>query len=141
MWSTYLLPDYPLEFVKKNAKYFNELWRDGRIKKVLPDAIETIRELSHRGYKLAIISNTTSSIEAPQLLDDLGITDLFKCVLLSATFGKRKPHPSMFLEAARQMGVKPENCAYIGNDVTRDLVGARQARFRKGRYSFKKWIW
>jgi hypothetical protein len=33
LWSTYLLPDYPLEFVNKNAKKFNELWRDGRNKK------------------------------------------------------------------------------------------------------------
>jgi len=131
LWSTYLLPDYPIEFVKKHAKYFNELWRDGRIKIVQPDAIETIRELSRRGYKLAIISNTTSSIEVPQMLADNGISELFTCVLLSATFGRRKPHPSIFLETARQMGVRPENCAYIGNDVTRDLVGARQSHYGK----------
>jgi putative hydrolase of the HAD superfamily len=131
LWSTYLLPDYPLEFVEKNAKKFNELWRNGRIKKVVPDANATIRELSHRGYQLAIISNTSSSIEAPQLLADMGITDLFTCVLLSATFGRRKPHPSMFIEASRQMKIKPENCAYIGNDVTRDLIGARQAGYGK----------
>ena len=35
----------------------------------------------------------------------------------------------MFLQAARGMGVLPENCAYVGDNLSRDLVGAMQAGF------------
>ncbi|MBE0528119.1 MAG: HAD-IIIA family hydrolase, partial [Thermoleophilia bacterium] len=107
----------------------NQLWRSRRTRKLFPDAKETIQHLSEKGYKLGIISNTTSSVEVPQLVKDASLQNFISCVILSTTFGKRKPHPSLFLAAAKQMNLAPENCAYIGNDPTRDLIGARQAGF------------
>jgi HAD superfamily hydrolase (TIGR01549 family) len=129
LWSKFLLPDYPADFVIPNAKKLNQLWHGRRDQALPPDTVDTIRTLAGRGYRLAIISNTTSSTETPQMLAKNGLTDLFSCVILSTTFGRRKPHPSLFISAARQMGVSPENCAYVGNDSTRDLVGARQAGY------------
>ena len=129
LWSKYLLPDYPVDFVIQNAKQFNQLWLGRRNQKLPPDTVKTIRALAERGYSLAIISNTTSSTDTLHMLAENGLDNLFSCVILSTTFGRRKPHPSLFISAARQMGVKPEQCAYIGNDPTRDLVGARQAGF------------
>lgn len=129
LWSTFMLPDHPKNFVRENAVTLNQLWRESRIKSVLPDAVETIKTLSQRGYLLGIISNTTSSVEVPQLLEENGITDLFGCVILSTVFGKRKPHPSLFLECARKLGVLPEECSYVGDIISRDVVGGRQAGF------------
>lgn len=129
LWSKYLLPDFPADFVTQNTERFSRLWRGGRNHTLLPDMVETIRALAERRYKLAIISNTTSSSETPCMLIEHGLTNLFSCVILSSTFGRRKPHPSLFISAARQMGVNPKSCAYIGNDPTRDLVGARQAGY------------
>ncbi len=129
LWSTFMLPDHPINFVRDNAVELNQLWRESRIKSILPDAVETIKTLSQRGYLLGIISNTTSSVEVPQLLEENGITDLFGCIILSTVFGKRKPHPSLFLECARKLGVLPEECAYVGDIISRDVVGGRQAGF------------
>lgn len=131
LWTKYLLPDYPADFVRQNAMQFNQLWRSGRDHILLPHMVETIQELSARGYKLAIISNTTSSLETPRMLAQTGLEALFPCVILSTTFGRRKPNPSLFIAAARQLGINPENCAFVGNDPTRDLIGARQAGFGK----------
>jgi len=68
-------------------------------------------------------------VEGYQLLEETGLKDLFSCVLLSAEYGRRKPHPSLFIEAARRVGVDPRACAYVGDRPARDLVGARQANY------------
>ena len=129
LWAQYMLPEYPEETIRKNAVKLNMLWRESRVKFILPDAVETIKTLASRGFALGIISNTTSSVEGPELLEENGLTHFFSTVILSSVFGWRKPHPSLFLAAARDLGVLPEQCAYIGDQVSRDLIGPRQAGF------------
>jgi HAD superfamily hydrolase (TIGR01549 family) len=129
LWSRFLLPDHPAAFVHANAITLNQMWRASRNNQIFPDAVETIKTLSTHGYRLGIISNTTSSVEAPRMLEENGLTQYFNPVILSCIFGRRKPHPSLFLEAARSVGILPQNCAYIGDNLARDLVGARQAGF------------
>ncbi len=131
LWTRFLLPEYPQEFIRENAIRFNQLWRESRRKYMLPDMAATMRELSMRGYRLGLISNTTSSLEGYQLLEENGLEDLFGCVILSAEFGRRKPHPSLFIEAARRLGVLAQQCAYVGDRPSRDLIGARQSNYGK----------
>jgi len=129
LWSRFMLPDHPAAFVHANAVTLNQMWRASRNNQIFPDAVETVKTLSGCGYRLGIISNTTSSVEAPRMLEENGLTRYFNPVILSCVFGRRKPHPSLFLEAARSVGILPQNCAYIGDNLARDLVGARQAGF------------
>ena len=65
------------------------------------------------------------------MLAEEGLTELFSAVVLSAAFGRRKPHPSIFLEAARQAGVHPSECAYVGDRPSRDIIGAMQSGYSK----------
>ena len=129
LWTRFFLPDFPREFVWQNAITLNQMWRASRNNQILPDAVNTIKTLAERGYKLSIVSNTTSSIEAHAMLAENGLTEYFDPVLLSCVVGSRKPHPSMFLQATRGMGVLPQNCAYVGDNLSRDLIGAMQAGF------------
>jgi HAD superfamily hydrolase (TIGR01549 family) len=129
IWTKFMLPDQPQAFIRENAIKLNQLWRESRIKTILPDAVETIKTLANRGYILAIISNTTSSVEVPQLLEENRITELFSCIILSAIHGRRKPHPSLFIDCANEIGVLPGECAYVGDIISRDVVGGRQAGF------------
>ncbi len=129
LWARFMLPEAPEPFLQENAVLLNQMWRDSSSRQLLPDAVTTIRALAARGYRLGIISNTTSSIEVPRLLRENDITDLFKIVILSCVNGRRKPHPSLFLQASRAVGLLPENCAYLGDKTARDLVGARQAGY------------
>jgi HAD superfamily hydrolase (TIGR01549 family) len=129
LWTKFMLPNHPTAFVQENAIKLNQLWRESRIKIILPDAVDTLKTLVQRGYILAIISNTTSSVEVPQLLEENGLTDLIACTILSSVHGRRKPHPSLFIDCARKIGVRPEECAYVGDMISRDVVGGRQAGF------------
>ena len=130
LWTRWMLPDWPAEQIKAQAVHLNQLWREaiGR-RDPLPESKAVVTELFRRGYRLGLVSNTTSSTEVPQLLQNLEISGLFETVVLSCLFGKRKGDPAILLEAARRMGLKPENCAYIGDQPHRDVIAARQAGF------------
>ena len=128
-WTQWMLPDWPAGQVKPLAVQLHQLWRSGRGAHVLrPDAREVVAELVHRGYRLGMISNTTSR-ETPHELEQLGLSAYFETMVFSATFGRRKPDVSIFFEAVRRMGVSAGRSAYVGDKPTRDITGPRQAGF------------
>jgi len=122
-WQRFFLKEYPLELVSTHAEELQDLWRMSRGKRWLaPDARQTLEELSARGYILATVSHTT-----PEFLKELGIADLFHTQLHATRYGRRKPHPAIFLAAARECGVLPSQCAFIGDRLSRDVIGSREA--------------
>jgi putative hydrolase of the HAD superfamily len=93
------------------------------------DSRQVIVELHRRGYILGIISNLITSRELPDWLEEEHLTGYFKAVALSSLLGIRKPSPEIYLYAARQAGVEPSRCAYIGDNLNRDVTGTRAAGF------------
>ena len=129
LWTQWMLPDWPADTVKPLAVQLHHLWRSGQGTRVIrPDAREVIAELARRGYRLGLISNATSR-EIPQEMEQLGLSAYFETMVLSATFGRRKPDVSIFLEAVQRMGVSAARSAYVGDKPTRDITGPRQAGF------------
>ncbi len=49
--------------------------------------------------------------------------------MTSSNFGWRKPNERIFHEATRLMGLPPAACAYVGDTVSRDVIGARRAGY------------
>lgn len=130
LWSRWMLPEWSEQTIVPLAAQLNRLWRGATgTHTVLSETGPVILELFRRGYRLGLISNTNSPSEAPQALHETGIRDCFDLLLLSAEFGKRKPDPSLFLEASRAMLVQPEHCAYVGNNLKNDVAGSRVAGF------------
>jgi putative hydrolase of the HAD superfamily len=128
LWSKWLLPEADPDRVKPVAAQLNKLWRDAKSTKYpLADTAVTLRELSRRGYRLGVISNTTSTTEVPAMLAEQHLTDLMETVILSTIQGHRKPHPSLFIEATRNLGISPSQAVYVGDRPSRDVVGAREA--------------
>ena len=62
-------------------------------------------------------------------LEEDGLTDYFKDVVLSSKVGIRKPNPEIYLEAARRIGADPAECVYVGDNPIRDIEGAQAAGF------------
>jgi putative hydrolase of the HAD superfamily len=90
---------------------------------------EVVVELEKRGYTLGIISNLIGTREIGEWLEVDGFSPYFKSVVLSSVFGKRKPDPAIYLEAARRAEVEPVHCAYVGDNLKRDVTGTRLAGF------------
>jgi putative hydrolase of the HAD superfamily len=94
-----------------------------------PNVPAMLAALHERGFRLGVISNTTSRSEVPHKLAEYGIAQYFDVVLMSAEFGWRKPNPRIFHEAAHLMNVPPAACAYVGDTISRDVIGARRAGY------------
>jgi HAD superfamily hydrolase (TIGR01549 family) len=132
LWTKWMLPDFPSEEVSAIAVQLNQLYRESTgVRTILPESREVILELFRRGYRLGLVSNTTSSVEIPALLKELEVTGCFETVILSTVVGKRKPDPAILLEATQRMGIDPGHCAFIGDRVERDVAAARETGFSK----------
>jgi putative hydrolase of the HAD superfamily len=88
-----------------------------------------VLELSKRGYRLGIIANTITETEIPDWLEEDGLAGYFQAVVLSSKTGCRKPGPEIYWEAARRIGVDPARSTYVGDNPSRDILGARLAGF------------
>jgi putative hydrolase of the HAD superfamily len=130
LWTRWLLPDFPADQIAAQSGELTFQFRQsmGR-REMVRDAKQVVIELHKRGYTLGIISNVITEQEIPDWLDADGLTPYFKSVMLSSVFGKRKPDPAIYWEAARRAGVEPKYCAYVGDNPKRDVVGTYQAGF------------
>jgi putative hydrolase of the HAD superfamily len=61
------------------------------------------------------------------LIEEAGIRDYFEFVMDSHLEGVEKPDPEIFLRGCRRMGVRPEECLYVGDLYPVDVLGARSA--------------
>jgi putative hydrolase of the HAD superfamily len=132
LWTKWMLPDFSPEQISTMAVQLNQLYREANgLRVVFPESRDVVLELFRRGYRLGLVSNTTSSVEVPALLKELEITGCFETVALSTVVGKRKPNPAILLDAIQHMGIAPEHCAYVGDRIDRDVAAARKAGFSK----------
>ncbi len=130
LWTRWLAPEFPAEKIAPQAVELTYQYRQSMGRRVVqPNGREVIVELRRRGYTLGIISNVIGSREIPAWLEADGFAPYFKSVLLSSIFGRRKPHPEIYLEAARRAGVEPMRCVYVGDNLKRDVTGTREAGF------------
>lgn len=133
IWTRWILPDYPREQIEPIAAALTLLWSERKGRTVpKPGAQETLTELMRRGYRLGVISNSMSTLDIPRSLTSYGWKDYFDVVILSSALMIRKPAPEPFLEAAHELNVEPAKCAYLGNRISRDVVGCKRAGFALG---------
>ena len=73
-----MLPDFPAEKISAVAVKLNQIWRDAdRTWEILPDARETVLGPVPGGYRLGLVSNTTSSVEVAGAPGRIGACRLF----------------------------------------------------------------
>ncbi|KAF1688739.1 phosphoglycolate phosphatase [Pseudoxanthomonas koreensis] len=109
---------------------FLQLYREelGRHSALFDGVAEMLRALEDDGARWGIVTN-----KAEYLARDVvaGLEWRQRCAVLVGgdTYPEKKPHPLPLLEAARQLGVEPCDCVYVGDDE-RDVVAARAAGMR-----------
>lgn len=90
--------------------------------KLYPDVVSTLESLCEK-YKLGIISDTWPSIEP--VLEVLGLRKFFSCTTYSFNLGIYKPHPKMYSDAIKKMGLPPEETIFI-DDSVENLLAAEK---------------
>jgi putative hydrolase of the HAD superfamily len=90
-----------------------------------PHVREVLDVLRER-YRLALVTDAQSAYTRGEL-HKVGLLDYFDPIVISGDHGYRKPDRRLFQFALDGMGVAAENALYIGNDMHRDIFGAREA--------------
>ncbi len=94
---------------RKNAyyqDYLNEITKAD----ILDDMEAKLMKLKADGYKLAVGS---SSRNARKVLKHLQITDIFDTIADGNSVENAKPAPDLFLHAAKNLGLEPEECVVL----------------------------
>jgi putative hydrolase of the HAD superfamily len=91
--------------------------------------VREMLDILRERFPLAIVSDGQSSYARGEL-HKVGITEYFHPIVISGEHGFRKPDARLFQFALDGMGVSAENTIYVGNDVHRDVYGAREAGMR-----------
>jgi N-acetyl-D-muramate 6-phosphate phosphatase len=86
---------------------------------------ELLQAISARGLPWGVVTNKSKRFTNP-LTAAMPIFATAGTVVSGDTTAHAKPHPAPLLEAARQLGVAPEACVYVGDDE-RDIVGGKAA--------------
>ena len=132
VWTEYIFPaaGLPNERLMASAEdltFFYETQFQARTMR--PEAPAMLRALAAKGFRLAVISNIISRRMVQVKLAEYGIARYFDPILTSSNFGWRKPNERIFLECARLLGLPPAGCAYVGDTISRDVIGARRAGY------------
>lgn len=130
LWTRWLAPEFPADKVAPLGAELTYQYRQSLGRRVVVErGREVLEELQKRGYTLGIISNLIGTREIPDWLIAEDYSRYFKSVVLSSVLGIRKPSPEIYFEAARRAGVEPSRCAYVGDNLKRDVTGTRAAGF------------
>ena len=84
--------------------------------------------MQQRGFRWGIVTNKPQRYTDP-LMQTLGYTERAACLVSGDTCAHAKPHPEPLLKACELIGVTPEQCLYLGDDL-RDMQAANAAGMR-----------
>ncbi|MGH7392873.1 MAG: HAD family hydrolase [Candidatus Rokuibacteriota bacterium] len=78
-------------------------------------------------YRLAVVSNFDYTPTAVGILETAGVAHFFDTIVVSDTFGWRKPARAIFDEALRRVGTPAGEALFVGDRADIDVAGAQAA--------------
>lgn len=102
------------ELAERKNELYKQLIATINPSDVLPGIPQLLAELKQRGIKSAIAS---ASKNASAVIANLQMEQQFDVIVDAATIKNSKPHPEVFLVAAKQLGIAPQLCVGIEDAV------------------------
>ena len=96
-----------------------------RSPKLLPGISELLQAVENKGLKWGIVTNKPRRF-TEKLIESIHLHLNAACVVCGDDAPQPKPSPATLLMACQQIGVKPENCMYVG-DAERDIQAGKAA--------------
>ncbi len=122
-----LLAKYPPDkpYIRSDclAYYYDNMWKYAE---VFPEQIETVKKLREMGIKNAIVTNAAPErlVSQRRKVEVLQLAGLFDAIVYSGEFGAAKPDRRIYDHTAALLGVKNEECVFVGDDPDSDIAGA-----------------
>lgn len=125
------LSKFPIE-LEKALKFFDHFYINGFPKlymhaKPFLGIPEMMNNIFNQGFKVVIATNSVFPKTAIEhRMEWAGVKDFdYHLITSYEVMHACKPQPDYYLEIAEYIGVKPENCLMIGNDIGEDLVAGQ----------------
>lgn len=111
------------EFINELDKIHLErhLWT-----KLNEDVFDVFEKLKNRDFRLGAISNSEDG-RVEDLLLSVKLLPFLDVYLDSFLVGYAKPDARIFLKAIEDLGLSPNEAAFVGDTYTQDIIGARNA--------------
>ena len=99
---------------------------------------ETLRTLDENGYLLGIVTDTANSISAKlSWFERGGFGHVWDSIVSSLELGTRKPDPKIYQAALQQLGLAPDQAAFVGHKSS-ELAGAHEVGMRTIAFNYDK---
>ena len=114
------------EFEPLREEFFVNYTQCLTARTALFDGVEAlVRHLAALGLTWGVVTNKSERYALP-LLASMPVFGSAATVVCGDTTPHTKPHPAPLLEAARQIGLAPAQCLYVGDDL-RDILAGKAA--------------
>lgn len=116
------------ECIGKGKNYFDVFYKGlSRKRKLVPyNGIENLLiELKSKGITLGVLSDFPVETK----LKELGLDEYFNIKLSTEDVGFLKPDIRAFKYLKKNLAVAPQECVYVGDSVTKDINGSKNAGF------------
>lgn len=133
IWNDYYLKEQRIgaEKLRPISEELSFLYDYERVRNLRrPGLTACMDELLAMGMRLGIISNIISKSVVPHFMAEYGLEDKLSCVITSSVTGVRKPSADIFRIAEKELNLTPAELAYVGDTVSRDVRGVRNAGWR-----------
>ncbi|HNX62279.1 MAG TPA: beta-phosphoglucomutase [Candidatus Limiplasma sp.] len=98
------------EMAARKNRYYVDLISALTPEDILPGALEVVNTLKAKGIRVAIGS---SSRNTPVILRQIGLSNTFDAVSDGNQITHSKPHPEVFLLAAKRLQLPPADCLVV----------------------------
>lgn len=97
-----------------------------RMAKPQANALTCLVNLQREGIRCAVISNGEAAVQRPKI-ETLGLMPFLEFSMISSEVGFRKPDREIFELAASMLGLRTEQCMFVGDNPVADVAGAENA--------------
>lgn len=117
------------------ARHYDEKF--GFFSVIFADAVPLLTELRNRGIKTGVITNGPSVLQHTKM-NNSGLLPYLDILVVSGDLEFAKPQPQIFEYTADKLGLKTDECIYVGDHPVNDIQGALSA----GMYALRmNWGW
>lgn len=124
---TFGLEESPEEILSTRLKILLELYKkELRLVDGIPEILQTLGAEKH--IKTALASGSPMKV-IEFVLRKFSLSDTFRIKVSGDCVERGKPHPDIYLETAKRLGVSPEECVAIEDSIN-GIVSAKEAGMR-----------
>lgn len=114
--------DYSYHLQKAIESFFTFFQRKSV---VFQDTLEIMKYLKSKDIKIGVLTDVPYGMNKLFVNKDISLFEhMIDCILTSVEVGYRKPNPEGYKLLSQQLGVKPNQMIYVGNEE-KDIIGAK----------------